>query len=392
MADDKQKRVAFSRSMKFDRDPHVKALTVSGSDSRNVRLGDRIRGGAPEGFFGSRPQNLMDEYYLRRHWATALLYDLQHRLGMGWHEIQEATGRSRAQWLNITTCKRPDTEYFIKRCEPPTFSKAGAQYEANQKKRGRPAIFRDPDVHTVSRSFIYDVCNNLKKKYTLKTAEFRMAWNQGLMVIDLSTEDAWKKQMENFGLPFVDMEVEFVADQLRRGVIPSVTLWTLGEYQANAHREKQEAFPLVRPDIAIFSRGHDEEVDRYMAKFEDFRWGQYARQNGEWNQRNIDRELEAVEAQAEKVEPTRFPTPVPTDKAESIIKKDDGSYPLADIGFHQVSVPLDVHPVMIDENGEATFTVKLKYVDGIKVGHSVEAKPVNKPKPEQQGGWAETNG
>ena len=38
MADDKQKRVAFSRSMKFDRDPHVKALTVSGHDSRNVKL------------------------------------------------------------------------------------------------------------------------------------------------------------------------------------------------------------------------------------------------------------------------------------------------------------------------------------------------------------------
>ena len=155
----------------------------------------------------------MDEYYLRRHWATALLYDLQHRLGMGWHEIQEATGRSRAQWLNVTTCKRPDTEYFIKRCEPPTFSKAGAQYEANQKKRGRPAIFRDPDVHTVSRSFIYDVCNNLKKKHTIKTSS--SAW--------LGTKVSWSStcQLKTLG-----------RSRWRTSVFPMLT-WKLSSWQTN---------------------------------------------------------------------------------------------------------------------------------------------------------------
>ena len=390
MTDEKKKREALTRSEKFSRDRNVKALTIFAGDPRRA-VARRITHLLHEEVGGGRAERMMQEYYLRRHWATAVLHDLQHMLGMSWLDIHENTGRSRAQWLNVTTCKRPDAEYFIKRCEPFSFSVAGKDMDAARKKRGRPQTFRDPEVHTVSRSFIYDVCNNLKKNYSLKTVEFRMAWEQGLMVFDLSSEEAWKKQMENFGLKTVDMEEQFVTQQLKRGVIPTVTLWTESETTHEPHRVNQEPFPLVRPDLAIFSRGHDEQVDKYMRQFESWRWGAEDRKEGLYNQKCIDDELKAVEQEAARVDPVNFapPTPVPTDSPDDILKKDDGSYPLADLGHQQITIPLDVHPKMVDENGDVTFTVKLKFLDGVKVGHSVEFVPVPKANPSNNSTWVE---
>jgi len=372
-----------SRAIMFSKDPHVQALTLRGEWCADGETFARYR----------RADRERLEYWMRRMWATVLLHDLKG-LGLKWDDIEDVTGRSRQTWINVTDGKVPNREYFEKRY--PMHSSRNAV--AGQ--RGRPtAPHKDPDVFGVSRSFIYDVTQNLRSHFSIETEAFVKAFEQGMRVVAEEDFGAFMSIMES-----VDTDGVFPVNSVEEGRVkwitgqaadarddrPSmlVTHWTQGPDHDTSWTKARPNFPLVDHRVTRHGISHREMVLRHMIMLEGHRWGIDAKTKG-WahRQRSEERfkELEQAmldDAQEEVLEKdatinTRVPVPIEADEKPRPISvvANDGTNPLADLGFHTIPVNLDVHPNMVGSDGQVTFTVTLQYRDGVKVGHSIMAQP-----------------
>ena len=367
-----QQSIRRSRSAQFAADPHVQALTVSpqwieeGDEVVFVRL--------------QRWERECREYHMRRMWATLLLHGLKGH-GLKWEEIENLTGRSRATWLNVTNGKVPTREYFQKR---------EVKFSQANRGPGRPPVrHRDPEIFGVSRSFIFDVTKRLKSLFSIHTEGFVAAFNQGMRMyatadwsvaraIIQSCDGTWQHLKGDDRAEWPG-SLSLPPDATNRMTMVT-THWTQGEDHDTEWRRARPDFPLLDAVNSRHEIDHDEVVLRHLEMIEGHRFGLEARTKGWAHRQRQEREFkgvqEAIEHEAASVDPVHFSgVKVPT---ESVIKADDGTNPLADLGFHTIPVNLDVHPNMVGDDGQVTFTVTLQYRDGVCVGKSMMANPTVK--------------
>lgn len=361
--------------------PHVLALTVGPEWINDEEL-----------FVPNRLERHRRQYHLRRMWATNLLHDLK-RLGFKWPEIERLTQRKRQSWTNVTAGDYPTTEWFEKRYGP--------RAHTGERRPGRPTIENKAEKRTVfgiPDRFIEAVVAGLNEElFHLNTEEFVESVKQGLVV--LATDDP-KKLMAFAESSGMDRRWSLgtLEDVTRRwGSVgqeadtrddrPSIlcTHWTGGDDDATSWTRMRPDFSLLEFRHVVSDKEREEFTIKHMRMLESVRWGEDARTHGWAHKRQSQIEFEAVqrkmvEAQAAKVDPEHFGgvnvipdrVEVPT---EPVIKKDDGTNPLAALGFHTIPINLDVHPNMLGSDGQVTFTVTLQYRGDVKVGHSIMAHP-----------------
>lgn len=303
--------IAKAKARALVRNPHVKALTL-----RQLDLSSGKR---------NRPQKELNEYWLRRMWATQLLHDLKHVLDWSWDEIHDHTGRTKQSWHNVTQGKIPNGQYFLDRYgTTPAISGPG-----------RPKRHNDPDVHHISRTFIAEVTTALERVGNVETQLFREAWEQGLRTY-------------GDGLGQADDPVD---RKERRNKV--MTIWQSWGWDGADHPNPNH-FPLFRRDERERQR---EECESYLIALERCVWGREAQQKGIQHRRSNEREFKAV--QARMMDEQRK-------QGGGATFVDPNVDHMAAMGFVHVPVTLDVHPSMV-KDGRVRFVVELTVNDAMIV-------------------------
>lgn len=308
--------IAKRKAQSTARNEHVKALTV--------RMGD-----LPSGQRG-RAQKFLNEYWLRRMWATQLLHDMKVELGWDWNVIHDNTGRTKQSWYNVTQGKIPQAEYFLERYN---------NVVMGSKTVGRPKRHHDPNVHEISRTFIAEVTDKLERIGNIQTSYFRDAFDQGL-VMAFPTWDG----IEN--LDTGKERRQFVMT-MWQSFVPGVT-----EDEQVAEREP---FPLFR---ASHTERQASRCRMYLRHMERAIFKDDAQTEGIQHKRDSEREFKAV--QAKMMDQARYRT----DDDERLINKPVAARVDAGGGSVQVPIMLDVHPSMI-KDGKVKFTVELTMNDAM---------------------------
>lgn len=303
--------VAKEKSRAMARNVHVRALTVRQSQ---LNVGSR-----------SRPQKELNEYWLRRMWATLLLHDLQNVLDWSWDRIEEHTGRTKQSWHNVTQGKIPDGQYFLDR-----YSNTAAITGP-----GRPKRHNDPDVYHITRTFIHEVTTELERVGNIETELFRDAWDQGMRTY---AED-----------------LRHVADpddrKQRRNEV--MTIWQSWGVDGADHPNPNH-FPLFRRDERDRQR---EECESYLIALERCVWGRDAVRKGKEHRRRSEREFKAVNTRMMDEE---------RKQGGGVTFVDPKVDHMAAMGFVHVPVTLPLHPTMV-KDGRVRFMVELTVNDAMIV-------------------------
>ncbi|MDA9755386.1 hypothetical protein N9V29_00275 [Flavobacteriales bacterium] len=313
--------IAKRKARSIARNEHVKALTVRMSDLKSGHKG--------------RAQQALNEYWLRRMWATQLLHDMRAVLGWEWDVIHEHTGRTKQSWYNVTQSKIPQASYFFDRYE--TILKG-------RRIQGRPKRHHDPEVHEISRTFIAQVTDNLERIGNIQTSFFRDAFDQGLVTASVQWEEP-----ENFDKGVRRREHVLTMWQ---SFVPG---WDEGEQLSD-----RDPFPLFR---ATSSERQAAACEDYLRGMERAIFKDKAQTEGIQHKRDSEAEFKAVqqrmiEQQAAKVDPVNFADPTPVNWVDPKVDH------MGAMGFVQVPIMLDVHPMMV-KDGKVKFTVELTMNDAM---------------------------
>ena len=354
--------IAQREAVKAARNHHVEALTVG----RNVWWrGEQMR--------LSQEARHELEFHLRRMWAITFLANMKSH-GFNWEGIRKLTGKTRQTWNNVTHSG------FV----PLHILKLPSDSEE------RREYMDEESYRPVTNSFIRKVTEETQKaKYTIHTHAFVYACSHGMTVwendfLELEGDDQFV--IGRLG----DDGVNYFNDAKSDGSVVCAAI--MGP---NGETKPLEVFPLLGIDareindhfaheetinVELVAHGFNDETKEPNPKakiaLEEWRSEQRAM---------ADHWSEPVPTDPNEFRPPRPSTPKPEqptptlgskseDQSQSIIKKDDGTPPNADIGgFYIFNRPIELLPQMADENGQIKLTVLVQMDDDGKKPKGVVA-------------------
>ena len=341
--------IAQREAVKAARNHHVEALTVG----RNVWWrGEQIR-------LGQEARHEL-EFHLRRMWAITFLANMKSH-GFNWDGIRKLTGKTRQTWNNVTHSGFVPLHIL----KLPSDSEERREYMDGESYR------------PVTNSFIRKVTEETQKaNYTIHTHAFLYACSHGMTVwendfLELEGDDQFV--IGRLGADGVNYFNDAKSDEV------SVCAAIMGP---NGETKSLEVFPLLGIDDRVLNDhfAHEEAINVELvaygyanektkepnerAKMALERWRNErdaiaGRDNFIEYEPTDPNEFRAPKAPQEKpVQPTVKIGSKSEDTTDSIIKRDDGTPPNADLGgFYIFNRPIELLPQMADDKGQIKLTV-----------------------------------
>jgi len=348
-AKDTARAIAKREAISAARNIHVEWLTV----------------GRSQWLYGEqRKLNRMEahelEFHLRRMWAITLLDNMQS-YGFNWEGIRKLTGKTRQTWNNVTNSGFVPLDVL----KLPTDSKR--RQDAIAAQRYRP----------VTNAFIRKVVTEIQKaNYSVHTNALLYAFTHGLTVwsndfLDQHGTDDWVvDRLGTDGLTyFNDAKDEDVSaccalkgpdgDTVQMDMFP---LLGIDDRVVNDHFAHEAVI-----DVELCAYGYADDKTKQpneRAKMALERWRNEraaiaGRDDFIEYEPTDPNEFRAPKAPQEKpVQPTVKIGSNSEDTTDSIIKRDDGTPPNADLGgFYIFNRPIELLPQMADDKGQIKLTV-----------------------------------
>ncbi len=414
------KAIARSEAIRAKNNRHVKWLTIN-RNTKCPRTGEIL--------WKTREELKEAQFHLRRAWAETLLHIMKHEIGISWSKMHEFSGRTRQSWINVTNALwmneeerehpeqfgnyRPVTNGFIKnvtntlegkwkyRLYTSTFVDCwllGLEIDQNnghqqgfvRNRLETKAITNGWGPLDVEQTDFSDwAVNNISEPnlFAIRSEGSKMPKLVGAFPLLEVNDDsdgqifAWEYLLHIEETVFPNVNPKTGEPDIR--AVNSHSMW----FQTSEHSPLDPERRMA--DVRKFTEDpHDYTVNQVRDMIEreilDPMQGNEMIQQLErvLKQEEIIADVEAKEDDFDEfsedlnqfhddhehrllTEARQREDEKPTDIQ---VRKTDAT------GEDIISLPFEVHPAFLDEtlSGSVEFTVKIKYKEGVKVGHMIE--------------------